>query len=131
LYERCRFTSVVFGPSYRTLAYFFFLAEQVACLSRFWALDGHLKLSVNKKGPALVLPERGSDVNPMPLLGGFQIFGAIRLLTGARVIGAASPAGAFLSDSINDSLPSSRPGYAAIIVVAGMFAIILFKTLVV
>jgi hypothetical protein len=46
-----------------------------------------------------------------------------------------APAGAFMNDSINDNLPSSRPGYAvllgAIIVVAGMFAIILFRTAVI
>jgi hypothetical protein len=40
-----------------------------------------------------------------------------------------------MQDSINDNLPSSRPGYivmlGAFIVVAGVFAMMLFKTAVV
>jgi hypothetical protein len=40
-----------------------------------------------------------------------------------------------MQDSINDDLPSSRPGYVvmlgAFIIVAGVFAIMLFKTAVI
>jgi len=40
-----------------------------------------------------------------------------------------------MQDSINDNLPSSRPGYivmlGAFIVVAGVFAMMLFKTAVI
>src|SRR6476660_4121313 len=45
-------------------------------LSRFWALDAHLKLSIEKKPRAGSRRAGLGSRNLMPLLGGFEIFGA-------------------------------------------------------